>query len=83
MDILIIIVGIILAVIFFHNCGQQKKPLKAMVVNSAIGLAGLLAAAIVTGFMGCGIAVNAVTVVVAAVLGVPGVVMILVTVFIL
>ena len=82
MDILTIIVGIILSVIFFRKCGQQKKPLKAMAANSAIGLAGLVGAAIITGFMGCGIAVNAATVVVAAVLGVPGVVMILVTVFI-
>ena len=82
LDILTIIVGIILSVIFFRKCGQQKKPLKAMVVNSAIGLVGLAAAAIITGFMGCGIAVNATTVVAASVLGVPGVVMILVTVFI-
>ena len=83
MDILLIIVGIILSVIFLHRCGQQKKPLKAMIVNSAIGLAGLTAAAVITGFMGCGIAVNAATVVTATVLGLPGVVMILVTVFIL
>ena len=83
MDIVLIIVGIILSVIFLHRCGQQKKPLKAMVVNSAFGLTVLVGAAIITGFMGCGIAVNAATVVTATVLGVPGVIMILVTVFIL
>ena len=82
MDVLTIIIGIILSVIFFCKCGQQRKPIKAMVVNSAAGLAVLIAAAIVTGFSGCGIAVNIATVLVAAVLGVPGVVMILVTVFV-
>ena len=81
MDVVMIIIGIILSVIFFYKCGQQKKPVKAMLINSATGLAGLVAAAIVTGFSGFGIAVNIATVLVAAVLGVPGVLMILVTMF--
>ena len=81
MDVLMIIIGIILSVIFFRKCGQQRKPLRAMLVNSAAGLAALIAAAVITGFSGCGIAVNGAAVVTAAVLGVPGVVMILVTVF--
>ena len=83
MDVLMIIIGIILSVIFFHKCGQQRKPVKAMMINSAVGLTGLIGAAIATGFMGCGVAVNGATVLVAAVLGVPGVVMILVTVFVI
>ena len=83
MDVVMIIIGIILSVIFFYKCGQQKRPIKAMAINSVTGLAGLVAAAIVTGFSGFGIAVNIATVLIAAVLGVPGVVMILVTMFVL
>ena len=83
MDVLMIIIGIILSVIFLHKCGQQKRPVKAMLINSAAGLAGLIAAAVITGFAGCGIAVNSAAVVVAAVLGVPGVAMILLTVFVI
>ena len=83
MDVLMIIIGIILSVIFFRRCGQQKKPVRAMAANSLAGLAALIAAAVITGFSGCGIAVNGATVLVASVLGVPGVAMILLTVFIL
>ena len=82
MDVLMIIIGIILSVIFFHKCGQQKKPVKAMIINSLTGLAGLVAAAIVTGFSGFGVAVNIATVLIACVLGIPGVAMILVTMFV-
>lgn len=82
MDVLFIILGIILSVIFLHKCGLQKKPVKAMVINSLSGVVGLIAAAVVTGFAGCGVAVNAATVLIAAVLGLPGVAMILVCVFI-
>ena len=81
MDVLMIITGIILSIVFLHKCGMQKKPVKAMAVNSLSGIAVLVAAAVITGFAGCGVAVNAATVLTAAVLGVPGVVMILVTVF--
>ena len=83
MDVLAIIIGIILTVIFLHKCGQQRKPVKAMAVNSAAGLVVLVAAAIITGFMGCGVAVNMATVLTAAVLGIPGVAMILVSVFLI
>lgn len=83
MDVVTIIIGFILSVLFLHKCGAQKKPVRAMLVNSLMGLVGLVAAAIVTGFMGCGVAVNVATVLTAAVLGVPGVIMILVTVFLL
>ena len=83
MDVVMISIGVILSVIFLRKCGQQKKPVKAMVINSMTGLVGLVAAAVVTGFAGCGIAVNIATVLVAAVLGVPGVVMILVTMFVI
>ena len=83
MDVLMIIIGIILSVIFMHRCGQQRKPVKAMLVNSATGLIGLIGTAVVTGFMGCGVAVNMATVTVASVLGVPGVAMILVAVFVI
>ena len=83
MDVLMIVIGIIFSVIFLHKCGGQKRPVTAMAVNSLTGLLGLVAAAVVTGFMGCGIAVNVATVVTAAVLGVPGVVMILLAVFVI
>ena len=83
MDVLTIIIGIILTVIFLHKCGQQRKPVKTMAVNSAAGLTVLVAAAVITGFMGCGVAVNPATVLTAAVLGVPGAAMILVSVFLI
>lgn len=83
MDVLTIIIGIILFVIFLHKCGQQKRPVKAMAINSMSGLAGLVAAAVITGFAGCGVAVNAATVLTAAVLGLPGVAMILASLFLL
>ena len=83
MDVLIIIIGIILSVIFLHKCGTQKKPVKAMLINSLSGVVGLIAAAVVTGFAGYGVAVNTATVLTAAVLGVPGVGMILVCVFLI
>ena len=83
MDVLMIIIAGVLCFGYLRRCGGQKKPLKAMVVNSLCGLAGLVAAAVITGFMGCGIAVNVATVLVSAVLGVPGVVMILVTVLVI
>ena len=83
MDVLMIIIGIILSVIFLRKCGHQKRPVRAMLINSAAGLAALLAAAVITGFSGCGIAVNGATVVIASVLGVPGVAVMLLTVFVL
>ena len=83
MDVLFIVLGIILSVIFLYLCGQQKKPIKAMLVNSLAGIVGLVAAAIITGWSGCGIAVNTATVLIASVLGVPGVAMILVTMFVI
>ena len=83
MDVLTIIVGIILSVIYLRRCGEQKKPIRAMVANSLCGMIGLVVAAVVTGFSGCGVAVNGASVLVAAVLGVPGVVMMLVSLFVL
>ena len=83
MDVLMIIIGIILFVIYLRKCGQQKRPVKAMLINSAAGIAVLTGAAVITGFAGCGIAVNSATVLIASVLGVPGVAMILLTVFII
>ena len=83
MDVLMLIVAGVLCLTYLHRCGQQKRPLKAMVINSLAGLTVLVAAAAVTGFMGCGIAVNRVTVLVSSVLGVPGVVMILLTVLVI
>lgn len=83
MDVLMIVIAGALCFGYLRRCGGQKKPVLAMAVNSGLGLVGLVAAAVVTGFMGCGIAVNAATVLVSAVLGVPGVVMILVSVLVI
>ena len=70
-------------VLYFVLCAGQKKPLKSMLLNSLSGLAALVAAAVVSGSMGCGIAVNYATVLVSAALGIPGVIGLVLIMFVL
>lgn len=70
-------------IFYFLLCGSQKKPLKSMLLNSLSGLAALIAAAVVSGGMGCGIAVNYATVLIATALGVPGVIGLVLIMFVL
>lgn len=74
MDAVILVLGIIAAMLYLYLCGRQKKAVKTMLLNSLLGVAALAAAAAVSGFLGCGIAVNYASVFVASVLGIPGVI---------
>lgn len=83
MDAVILIVGTAAMALFIRLCGSQKKPLKAMLLNSLLGIAALAAAAAVSGAAGCGVAVNYVTVFVSVALGIPGVLGIAAVMFLL
>lgn len=83
MDVLMIILGVVVFLIYVRICGSQRRPLKAMAANSAAGIIMLVLAAVVTGFFGRGISVDYITVFTASVLGVPGAVMIMLIVFVI
>lgn len=83
MDVLMIVIGIFTAAGFLRICGRQKKPIKAMAVNSGAGLVLLILTAVITGYLGCGLSVNYVSVFTASVLGVPGEIMLLLIAFVI
>ena len=75
MDVLMIVLGAVLTAGYLKLCGEQRKAVRTMLLNSGIGIASLFAAAVISGLAGKGIAVNAATVLISAVLGVPGTIM--------
>lgn len=83
MDVLMIVLGVFVFVGYIGICGRQRRPIKAMAANSAAGVLMLFLAALVTGFFGSGISVDYITVFTASVLGVPGVIMMLLVMFII
>lgn len=68
---------------FMRLCGAQKRPVKAMAINSLAGLVLLCAAAAVSGFLGSPVAVNPASVTLAISLGIPGVIMLLLALFVI
>lgn len=83
MDFLVMALGLFSLCLFFGICGKQRKPVKAMILNSVSGLAALTVAAAATGFLGCGIAFNCATALTAVTLGIPGVIAIILIKFII
>ncbi|MBD5103931.1 MAG: hypothetical protein HDT47_03595 [Ruminococcaceae bacterium] len=83
MDAVVLVLGILAMLLFIRLCANQRRPVKIMLVNSLFGIAALAAAAVISGFMGCGIAVNYATVWVSVALGIPGVMGILTVMFLL
>ena len=82
MDAVILILGLIALFFYLRLCGSQRKPVKAMLVNSAAGVIALVTAAVISGIMGVGIAVNYATVWAAVALGVPGVIGVVLVMFV-
>lgn len=82
MDAVILILGLIALFFYLRLCGSQRKPVKAMLVNSAAGVIALITAAVISGIMGVGIAVNYATVWAAVALGVPGVIGVVLVMFV-
>lgn len=82
MDAVILILGLIALFFYLRLCGSQRKPVKAMLVNSAAGVIALITAAVISGIMGVGIAVNYATVWAAVTLGVPGVIGVVLVMFV-
>lgn len=83
MDTVIMVLGVIALFFYLRLCGSQKRPVKAMVVNSLAGVTALVAAAVISGIMGVGIAVNFASVWAAVTLGVPGVVGVVLVMFVI
>lgn len=83
MDVLMIILGCLMLGAYMRTCGRQRRPVRAMAVNSALGVLALVLAAMITGFLGCGIAVDYITVFTASVLGIPGIAMMLIIMFVI
>lgn len=83
MDILVMAFGILSLCLFFSICGKQRRPVKAMILNSASGIIALTVTAAATGFLGCGIAFNCATALTAVALGIPGVTAIILIKFII
>lgn len=83
MDVLMIVLGCLLFAAYMRLCGSQRKPIKSMAANSALGVLALLLAALISGFLGCGISVDYITVFAASVLGIPGVAMMLLIMFVI
>ena len=68
---------------FYAAGGAQKRPVRAMAINSLAGLVLLCAAAAVSGFLGSPVAVNPASVTLAISLGIPGVIMLLLALFVI
>lgn len=83
MNVISIISAALLMLNFMRLCGAQKHPVKAMVINSMTGIAALCISAAVCGFLGSPFAVNAASVTLAISLGVPGVIMLLLILFVI
>ena len=83
MDTVILALGALMLFLYMRLCGNQKRPIKSMLVNSLAGVIGLITAAVVSGIFGVGIAVNYATVLTAAALGVPGVLGVVLIMFVL
>lgn len=83
MNTVILILGLLAMFLYLHFCGSQKRPVKAMLVNSAAGVLALMAAAVISGIMGVGIAVNYASVWAAVTLGVPGVIGVVLVMFVI
>lgn len=83
MTVFSIITAALLMLNFMRLCGAQKHPVRAMAINSAAGLAALCIAAAVSGLLGKGLAVNPASAALAASLGVPGVIMLLLLLFVI
>ncbi len=83
METLSIVVGALLLLNYFRLCGRQRRPVKAMAINSLAGLLALCLLAAISGFLGNAVAVNPATVIVSMSLGIPGVIMLLLTLFVI
>ena len=83
MDTVILALGTLTLFLYAHFCGCQKRPLKSMLVNSLAGVIGLITAAVISGIFGVGIAVNHASVWAAATLGIPGVLGVVLIMFVL
>ncbi|MBD5113612.1 MAG: hypothetical protein HDT46_00155 [Ruminococcaceae bacterium] len=83
MDAVVLVLGVLAMLLFIRLCGNQRRPVKIMLVNSLFGIAALAAVSIISGFMGYGIAVNYATVWTSVALGVPGVIGILAVMFLI
>lgn len=78
-----IIAAALLMMNFMRLCGAQKRPVKAMLINSLTGLAALCIAAAASGFLGSPLTVSPAAVSLAISLGIPGVVMLLLVLFVI
>lgn len=68
---------------FFRLCAAQKRPVKSMALNSLAGIAALCIAAAVCGFSGSPLEVNAASVALAISLGIPGVIMLILILYVI
>jgi pro-sigmaK processing inhibitor BofA len=83
LNVIFILLGISLLYYFIKALLKCKSPLKKAALSMLSGVAALLAVNLVTGLLGAQVAVNFYTVFTSLVLGVPGVVLILVKVFLI
>lgn len=77
MNILMIVILILLYIRYFQICGRQRKPVKAMLVNSIAGIAALFILSFILSFWGKAVLLNYAATAAAAVLGLPGVMLML------
>jgi len=76
-------IGAIIFIKYISVLVKNKKPLRKAAVSMLTGIAALTAASFAAGFFGFKIAVNIYTVFVALTLGAPGVVLIILALFVL
>jgi inhibitor of the pro-sigma K processing machinery len=83
LNVIFILLGIILLFYFVKVLAASKSPLRKAAVYMFGGVASLAAASLITGLFGIQVMVNTYTVFVALVLGAPGVVLILLKMFLI
>ncbi len=72
------IAGIGLVMVVLHRIAGSKTPIRAVVLSVLVGIAALVAVNLCAGFTQVSIPVSVLSLTVAAILGIPGVIMLLV-----
>ena len=83
LDVIFLIIGVFIFIKFLSVLLKSQNPLRKAVLSMLSGICSLVAASLVTGFFGASLAVNLYTVFIALTLGIPGVILLILKIFII
>lgn len=83
LNVIFILLGAVILFYFIKTLMSCKKPLKKAAFSMFTGIGTLAAASLIAGLFGARVTVNMFTVFIALVLGAPGVVLILIKIFLI